>query len=208
MTIEELQKIYKREAKRADQRMRELERHQSKEEYKNILDWSYARAQDDLSALFGENVTRFDRKINEKRKLTKALSAVRAFLNSETSTIGAGKTIEGVGETRGIKEMFDDRAQAFNSWIKKNTGEDFNFTTDQFHDFVKNQKYQKLRSKYKGSDVILRRIASANKNKAAIKKMIAKEQHRALSKVSDKVFYNYILKEIDTKGLTAAKDLI
>ena len=208
MNLEELQKIYKREAKRADQRMRELERAQAKPEYKHILEWSYARAQDDLSALFGEGVSRFDRTIKSKGKLQKALGAVRAFLNSETSTIGKGKAIDGVGETSGIKEMFDDRAQKLNAWMEKNAGYNPNFTTEQFHDFVKNQRYQKMRAKYKGSDVILRRIAAASKRKGEIKKMIAREQHRAKSKITDRDFYNYILREMDNKGLTAAQDLL
>ena len=208
MNLEELQKIYKREAKRADQRMRELERAQAKPEYKHILEWSYARAQDDLSALFGEGVSRFDRTIKSKGKLQKALGAVRAFLNSETSTIGKGKAIDGVGETSGIKEMFDDRAQKLNAWMEKNAGHNPNFTTEQFHDFVKNQRYQKMRAKYKGSDVILRRIAAASKRKGEIKKMIAREQHRAKSKITDRDFYNYILREMDNKGLTAAQDLL
>lgn len=208
MTLEELQKIYKREAKRADQRMRELERAQARPEYKHILEWSYAQAQDNLSALFGEDVTRFDRKINDKRKLQKALGAVRAFLNSETSTIGKGKAIDGVGETRGIFEMLDKRADAFNNWIRKNTDVDFNFSNDQFMDFVQNQRYQKLRKKYKGSDVILRRIANASKNKAQIKKMIAQEQHRAKSKITDRDFYNYVMRKMENEGLTAAQDLL
>lgn len=208
MNLEELQKIYKREAKRADQRMRELERATARPEYKHILEWSYARAQDDLSALFGEGVSRFDRTIKSKGKLQKALGAVRAFLNSETSTIGKGKAIDGVGETSGIKEMFDDRAQKLNAWMEKNAGYNPNFTTEQFHDFVKNQRYQKMRAKYKGSDVILRRIATASKRKGEIKKMIAREQHRAKSKITDRDFYNYILREMDSKGLTAAQDLL
>ena len=208
MNLEELQKIYKREAKRADQRMRELERATARPEYKHILEWSYSRAQDDLSALFGEGVSRFDRTIKSKGKLQKALGAVRAFLNSETSTIGKGKAIDGVGETSGIKEMFDDRAQKLNAWMEKNAGYNPNFTTDQFHDFVKNQRYQKMRAKYKGSDVILRRIAAASKRKGEIKKMIAREQHRAKSKITDRDFYNYILREMDSKGLTAAQDLL
>ena len=208
MNLEELQKIYKREAKRADQRMRELERATARPEYKHILEWSYARAQDDLSALFGEGVSRFDRTIKSKGKLQKALGAVRAFLNSETSTIGKGKAIDGVGETSGIKEMFDDRVQKLNAWMEKNAGYNPNFTTDQFHDFVKNQRYQKMRAKYKGSDVILRRIAAASKRKGEIKKMIAREQHRAKSKITDRDFYNYILREMDSKGLTAAQDLL
>lgn len=208
MNLSELQKIYKREAKRADQRMRELERAQAKPEYKHILEWSYARAQDDLSALFGEGVSRFDRTIKSKGKLQKALGAVRAFLNSETSTIGKGIAINGVGETSGIKEMFDERAQKLNAWMEKNAGYNPNFNTDQFHDFVQNQRYQKMRAKYKGSDVILRRIAAASKRKDEIKKMIAREQHRAQKKITDRDFYNYVLRKMDSEGLTAAKDLL
>ena len=104
--------------------------------------------------------------------------------------------------------MFDDRAQKLNAWMEKNAGYNPNFTTEQFHDFVKNQRYQKMRAKYKGSDVILRRIAAASKRKGEIKKMIAREQHRAKSKITDRDFYNYILREMDSKGLTAAQDLL
>ncbi len=206
-SLKDLQAEYKKLAKRADQRMRELERASGKEDYKHVLEWSYAVAQDNLSALFGESVSRFDRKISEKSKLNKALAAVKAFLNSETSTIGKAKAIDGIGETQGIKVMFEDRAQKMNAWIEKNTDSDWKMTTDQFIDFVQNQKYQKLREKYKGSDVILRRIASAMQNKNQIRKAIAKEQHRAQAKITDRQFYNYILRKMESSGLNAVDDL-
>lgn len=207
LTLKELQAAYKKEAKRADQRMRELERRSNDPKYKAALDWSYARAQDDLSALFGENVTRFDRKIKDRAKLNKAMAAVKAFLNSDTSTIGKGKELRGIGETQGIAEMYDKRANAFNSWIAKNTKTDFRFTTEQFRDFVQNQKYQKMRQKY-GSDVIIRRVSNRMKNKNGIIKMIQKEQHRARNKITDRMVYNRILREIDEKGFSAAEDLL
>lgn len=207
LTLKELQEAYKKEAKRADQRMRELERKSNDPKYKAALDWSYARAQDDLSALFGEDVTRFDRKIKDRAKLNKAMAAVKAFLNSDTSTIGKGKELRGIGETQGIIEMYDKRANAFNSWIVKNTKSDFQFTTEQFRDFVQNQKYQKARQKY-GSDVIIRRASNRMKNKNSIIKMIQKEQHRARNKITDRMVYNRILREIDEKGFSAAEDLL
>ena len=207
MNLLELQKIYKREAKRADQRMRELERAQAKPEYKHVLEWSYSRAQDDLSALFGEGVSRFDRTIKSKGKLQKALGAVRAFLNSETSTIGKGKAIDGVGETSGIQEMFIDRAEKFNAWMKANTDKKTPLTYEQFRDFVENEKYQKLREKYKGSDVILRRIGKITKNKKKIKKLVAKAIGQAQAKTTDTDIYNYILEKMDKEGLNAAIDL-
>lgn len=207
LTLKELQAAYKKEAKRADQRMRELERRSNDPQYKAALDWSYARAQDDLSALFGESVTRFDRKIKDRAKLNKAMAAVKAFLNSDTSTIGKGKELRGIGETQGITEMYDKRATAFNSWIAKNTKTDFQFTTEQFRDFVQNQKYQKARQKY-GSDVIIRRVSNRMKNKNSIIKMIQKEQHRARNKITDRMVYNRLLREIDEKGFSAAEDLL
>lgn len=207
LTLKELQDAYKKEAKRADQRMRELERRSNDPKYKAALDWSYARAQDDLSALFGEDVTRFDRKIKDRAKLNKAMAAVKAFLNSDTSTIGKGKKLRGIGETQGIVEMYDKRATAFNDWIAKNTKTDFQFTTEQFRDFVQNQKYQKMRQKY-GSDVIIRRVSNRMKNKNSIIKMIQKEQHRARNKITDRMVYNRILREIDEKGFSAAEDLL
>lgn len=207
LTLRELQAAYKKEAKRADQRMRELERRSNDPQYKAALEWSYARAQDDLSALFGEDVTRFDRKIKDRAKLNKAMAAVKAFLNSDTSTIGKGKELRGIGETQGIIEMYDKRAIAFNDWIAKNTKSDFQFTTEQFRDFVQNQKYQKMRQKY-GSDVIIRRVSNRMKNKNSIIKMIQKEQHRARNKITDRMVYNRILREIEEKGFSAAEDLL
>ena len=207
LTLKELQDAYKKEAKRADQRMRELERRSNDPQYKAALDWSYARAQDDLSALFGEDVTRFDRKIQDRRKLNKAMAAVKAFLSSDTSTIGKGKALRGIGETQGIVEMYDKRATAFNDWIAKNTKTDFQFTTEQFQDFVQNQKYQKMRQKY-GSDVILQRVSNRMKNKNNIARMIQKEQHRAKNKITDRMIYNRILREIEEKGFSAAEDLL
>lgn len=207
LTFKELQDAYKKEAKRADQRMRELERRSNDPQYKAALDWSYARAQDDISALFGEDVTRFDRKIQDRRKLNKAMAAVKAFLNSDTSTIGKGKGLRGIGETQGIVEMYNKRATAFNDWLAKNTKTDFQFTTEQFQDFVQNQKYQKARQKY-GSGVILQRVSNRMKNKGNIIKMIQKEQHRAKNKITDRMIYNRILREIEEKGFTAAEDLL
>ena len=103
--------------------------------------------------------------------------------------------------------MYDKRATAFNDWISKNTKSDFQFTTEQFQDFVQNQKYQKMRQKY-GSDVILQRVSNRMKNKINIVKMIQKEQHRAKNKITDRMVYNRILREIEEKGFSAAEDLM
>lgn len=212
LTLKELQDAYKKEAKRADQRMRELERRSTTEEFKAVMKWAYARAQDDLSALFGESVTRFDRKIKDRRKLNKAMAAVTAFLNSPTSTIREGKELRGIGGTPGIIDLYEKRKDQFNAWIDKNIARKdrskrFNFTTETFRDFVQSQEYQKARESY-GSAVLLKVVANRMKQRNKIAKMIREEENRQKDRISDQEVYEKIIKEINEKGFSAARDLM
>lgn len=212
MTLKELQDAYKKEAKRADQRMRELERRSTTEEFKAAMKWAYARAQDDLSALFGEGVTRFDRKIKDRRKLNKAMAAVTAFLNAPTSTIREGKELRGIGGTPGIIDLYEKRKDQFNAWIDKNIARKdrskrFNFTTETFRDFVQSQEYQKARESY-GSAVLLKVVANRMKQRNKIAKMIREEENRQKDRISDQEVYEKIIKEINEKGFSAARDLM
>ena len=212
LTLKELQDAYKKEAKRADQRMRELERRSTTEEFKAAMKWAYARAQDDLSALFGENVTRFDRKIKDRRKLNKAMAAVTAFLNSPTSTIREGKELRGIGGTPGIIDLYEKRKDQFNAWIDKNIARKdrskrFTFTTESFRDFVQNQEYQKAREAY-GSTVLLKTIANRMKQRNKIAKMIREEENRQNDRITNQEVYERIIQEINEKGFSAAKDLM
>ena len=212
LTLKELQDAYKKEAKRADQRMRELERRSTTEEFKAAMKWAYARAQDDLSALFGEGVTRFDRKIKDRRKLNKAMAAVTAFLNAPTSTIREGKELRGIGGTPGIIDLYEKRKDQFNAWIDKNIARKdrsrrFNFTTETFRDFVQSQEYQKARESY-GSAVLLKVVANRMKQRNKIAKMIREEENRQKDRISDQEVYEKIIKEINEKGFSAARDLM
>lgn len=212
LTLKELQEAYKKEAKRADQRMRELEKRSTSEEFKAALKWAYARAQDDLTALFGESVTRFDRKIKDRRKLNKAMAAVTAFLNSPTSTIREGKELRGIGGTPGIIDLYEKRKDQFNDWIEKNISRKdrskrFTFTTETFRDFVQNQEYQKAREAY-GSAVLLKTIANRMKKRNKIAKMIRAEEGRQNDRITNQEVYERIIQEINEKGFSAARDLM
>ena len=212
LTLKELQAAYKKEAKRADQRMRELERRSTSKVFKAALKWAYARAQDDLTALFGENVTRFDRKIDNRRKLNKAMAAVKAFLNSPTSTIREGKELRGIGGTPGIIDLYEKRKDQFNTWIenniaRKDRSKRFEFTTETFRDFVQSQQYQQARKAY-GSDIILKVVANRMKKRNKIAKMIREEEDRQKDRISDQEVYERIIKEINEKGFSAARDLL
>lgn len=84
---------YHRLAKVADRRLRELVDLSKQPGYENVLQWSYANAMYDLKAQFGENVTRFDKKlptnktgdINQEKYMAR-INAVKRFLNSASST--------------------------------------------------------------------------------------------------------------------------
>ena len=83
-----LKKQYIKLAKRADQRLVRLERLTKEQGFENIDKFAYASARRDISARFGQNVTRFNRSVSgmSERELEYAISDVINFLNKVTST--------------------------------------------------------------------------------------------------------------------------
>lgn len=105
----ELEKEYRRLAKRADQRLVRLEQLAEQTEYKGIKEFAYKRAQRDIRAWSGENANRFNTKPpSNTNKLKAKIADIKRFLESASSTIGATK------ETRGIKQIYQDRAATIN----------------------------------------------------------------------------------------------
>lgn len=83
--IEIMQAQYKKEAKKADARLRVLENAARKYKDSKYTDYAYRKAQRELGAAGLGN--RFDKVINDPKQLQKMLSAVRVFNQSDTSTI-------------------------------------------------------------------------------------------------------------------------
>lgn len=85
LDVEIMQAEYKREAKKADARLRALEDAASKYKDSKYLDYAYRKAQRELGAAGLGN--RFDKVINDPKQLQKILSVVRDFNQSDTATM-------------------------------------------------------------------------------------------------------------------------
>lgn len=122
--------FYKKIAKAADQRMVNIEALAKKDGYKEITEWAYAKAQRDIRGMFGQDATRFNRKISPDENLNtiyKDINRVLDFLNSPTSS---KQQIDEIFEKRAntIKEKYDvdmnwsKTATVFDTVLWKKTG--------------------------------------------------------------------------------------
>lgn len=151
-TKSDYQKFYRKLAKAADSRLIELERLQSKKGYKDVLQWAYKEAQYDIRGRFGENATRFDRKLpDDIRKMKKTIKDVLRFLNAPTST----KT--------GIEEIYNKRV----STVNDKYGVNVNWQT--IGNLYTSAMYKKGDKKY-GSKTTVKAIGVIQANAKLIKK--------------------------------------
>lgn len=89
VTKAELVKEYKALAKKADRRLRELEKLSEHGEWKDATRFAYARAMKDIEHRFGEGETRFDKRIpkqTNKLGVMAAIKDVERFLAMPSST--------------------------------------------------------------------------------------------------------------------------
>lgn len=111
---------YKRLAKAADRRLRDLEDLSKNPKYQHVLDWAYRNAMYDLRYLYGDKRTRFDVKlpetklsaIDQKRYMAR-INAVKRFLEAPSSLKSS------------IDEVYDKRANTLN----ERYGTDYNWQT-------------------------------------------------------------------------------
>lgn len=137
----ELQQLYRKLAKRADQRLVRLEKLAQEDDFDDVKKYAYNKAMKDLHAQFGENALRFNRttKGMSRRKLQSLINDVAVFLSSQSST----KT--------GIIETYEQRAQKLNERI----GGGSNFTWRDFAKMFEMADYQADKVKG-GSSTMLR----------------------------------------------------
>ena len=153
--------FYKRIAKAADQRMIELERLSQKEGYKEVTEWAYAKAQRDIRAMFGEDATRFNRKIPDNlNSIYKDINRVLNFLNAPTSS------------ATGIQEIYQKRAQTISD--KYNIDLDWSTTGHMFESVL----WKKVGSK-KGSATVLKAIGVIQESKEDVQRLL--KEHKPIS---------------------------
>lgn len=107
----ELESIYRKLAKQADQRLVRLRQLAEKDpDYKDITEYAYKRAMRDISGMFGESADRFNRSLKYKNvnQIKGAINDVSRFLQSETST------------KRGLDKGLKARAKTLNDKLGTN----------------------------------------------------------------------------------------
>ena len=137
---ESLQGYYRRIAKVADQRLVRLEQYAA-QGHKDVLEWSYKRAQRDIAQWSGDNAKRFNTKppanINQLRA---KINDIKEFLGADTSTKGK------------IGQVYSKRVSSLNS----NYGT--NYQVDDLKKLFSDSLWKKMEAKNYDSDTIMKAI--------------------------------------------------
>lgn len=148
----QLVKEFKTMSKRASDRMRSLHAMAYGEErYKNVLQFAYRKALQDIQRFWGPEATRWEHKqptkfdsyddmVQASSEIRKQMRAMKRFLNMQTST------------RTGIKESFQRRVDTFN----KNMGT--NFTWEELASFWESKSYDSLSRRFADSKTAFRAL--------------------------------------------------
>lgn len=186
---EEMEREYKKLAKKADRRLRDIEAFTdpTSEKYdsrfKNTKAFAYKRAMKDISKWSGEGVKRFDTKAPANyQSLQAKINDIENFLNAPTST------------RAGIKRVYMKGAKSTNE--KYGT----NFKWQDLALLYESGEMDRLFTKY-GSATVLRSIGVMQKNKRKVEKAI-EEQSASTMFLDDDLIVNEIAKELTSQGLS------
>lgn len=165
-------KRYNALAKKADRRMRELERFSRYEEYKDIKKYAYRKAEEMIKVwtppdkMYEDRAPRWQRNTPmDTRSLKAKIKDIESFLNMKSSTL------------KGVKEIYKNRTEAINK--KYNT----KFTWQQLaHFFEDGGLADKAFDKY-GSATVLLAYGKIQKNKNKALKAI--EDFNDNNKITD-----------------------
>lgn len=165
----ELEKEYRKPAKRADQRLVRLEHYSELGgKYLNVTKFAYSKAMVDIRKWSGEGAKRFNTKPPVKTvSLQAKIRDIKDFLESPSSTIKPTKenqviNKEGKVLPGGIENIYDRRAQTLNEKYGKYL--DTPFTWDNIQDFFESALYKKLDKKGYDSGTVIRAIGTIQKN--------------------------------------------
>ena len=188
-TKAELLADYKAIAKKADRRLRNLEKAaEARPYYQTATEWAYARAMKDIESRFGEGVTRFDRKLPAKAsrlQITAAIADVETFLDSPTSTI------------TGIKNVYEKRTKTIN----EKYGTDYKW--EDLADLLSSGQYDKLANTY-GSQTAWKTIGEMQKKKKEIAEEmnLISSTHKRISSKDETAINKEIARRLAENGLT------
>lgn len=150
----ELNKIYRRVAKVADQRLVRLEQLSRQKDFKQVKQWAYKNAiQDALEWGANTNKPRFNIKPPSKRYAVKAkINDMLNFIEKPTST------------RAGIIEVYESKAKTLNEKYKEYG---LNLNWSDVGTFFESTLYKKLSKKY-SSGTVIKAIATMKQNEAQL----------------------------------------
>ena len=170
-----LEAEYRKLAKRADQRLVRLEAAAAKPGYESVTQYAYKKAMRDIRAWSGENASRFNTKPPKNTNQLKAkIADIKRFLSSASSTIGATR------ETRGIKQIYQERANTINEKY------DTNFKWQDLAKLFESGLWEKLKSSDTySSDADFQTIAHIKANFKEVKKAIRDDNEVNIDTLDD-----------------------
>lgn len=185
-TYEELLGQYKKLAKKADRRLRQLEKLSAQEEFKSATRFAYKQAaRDAMEWGASPDKPRFDIKPpKHKQQLQAKIHDIESFLSKDTST------------KQGIVNVYQKSAQSLNEHYKEYG---LDLTWDQLKPFFDSEAYKKIEKSY-GSSVAVRAIARMIKNRMQVykaiknsvdKNVITKEKQPIISAAIDDAVSKY-----------------
>lgn len=168
----ELEAEYLKLARRADDRLRNIEKYSRRAGLKGIKKYAYARAIKDIKTFGGKN--RFGNKMpKSNRKLQSKINVINKFLDSPSSLLNKVEVINGKKVRTGILPLYQERVDQMNKPLSKG-GWGTNFTWETLAKYYEDGLADKLDKAVKGSDIALRIVAEIQE--APIKVLKALQQ--------------------------------
>lgn len=171
---------FRKLAKRADQRLREIERYAQRSGYENMTNWAYKKAMRDIQYWSGEGKTTFNRDAPTSLKQLRAKTRdIEEFLNMPTSTM------------TGTKEMYQSRADKLNQ--KYGTSFSWEDLGDVFDRKEENVIYQKFGGKtyLKAVDYLKNNEDRIMKGLMSREKMTIRTGNRKVNTAVNKILDEY-----------------
>lgn len=187
----ELRAEYKRLAKAADRRLRNLEKAVKREGFESITKFAYAKAMADIEHRFGEGEVRFDKVLPasySKMQIQAAIADVESFMRSPSSTIS------------GVKGIYAKRANT----LSKKLGQ--KYTWKEIAILFENSTFDRLVSKM-SSDQVFKQISSRLKKKKKLAKEI-EESNKKITHTGAKENLQDVINDMLNESTLSVKDLI
>lgn len=192
---DDLIRQYKKEAKAADRRLRNIEEASKRPEYQNIKTFAYAKAMKDITFRFGDPEKgahpRWDKRVAGKYSeadIRKTLAGIRDFMRKPSSS------------PRALKKVYQQRVTTLNK--KYGT----NFTWQEFADFAVDERFKALMGGY-GSDTFFTKVSEERKKAQKVVKDMSKSRKRVQRYEEDNKINEMVFQALGEESGISIEDL-